>query len=61
MNYNNDLPGGKQVTKGNKKQQPLYIIWIIPLCPRLENLMKWMWLILFHGTMLSKTEFLTFS
>jgi hypothetical protein len=61
MKYNNDLPGGKQVTKGNKKQQPLYIIWIIPLYPRLENLMKWMWLILFHGTMLSKTEFLTFS
>jgi hypothetical protein len=46
MNYNNDLPGVKQVTKGDKKkQQLLYIIWIIPLCPRLENLMKWMWLI----------------
>jgi hypothetical protein len=21
MNYNNDLPGGKQVTKGDKKKQ----------------------------------------
>jgi hypothetical protein len=29
MKYNNDLPGGKQVTKGNKKQQPLYIISIM--------------------------------
>jgi hypothetical protein len=46
MNYNNDLPGGKQVTKGdNKNKQLLYIIWIIPLCQRLENLMKWMLLI----------------
>jgi hypothetical protein len=23
MNYNNDLPGGKQVTKGDKKQKNL--------------------------------------
>ena len=46
MNYNNDLLGGKQVPKGDKKkQQPLYILWIIPLCPRLENLRKWMRLI----------------
>jgi hypothetical protein len=46
MNYNNNLPGRKQVTKGdNKNKQPLYIIWIMPLCPRLENLMKWMWVI----------------
>ena len=45
MNYNSDLAGGKQATKGDKKKLPLYIIWIIPLCPMLENLMKWVWLI----------------
>jgi hypothetical protein len=31
MNYNSDLPGGKQVTKGDKKKLQLYSIWIIPL------------------------------
>jgi hypothetical protein len=46
MNINSDLPGGKQVTKGDKKKTlPLYIISIIPLCPIVGNLMKWVWLI----------------
>jgi len=45
MNINSDLPGGKQVTKGDKKTLPFYIISIIPLCPIVGNLMKWVWLI----------------
>ena len=43
MNYNSDLPGGKQATKGDKEKKTRYIyiyIWIIPLSPILENLMK---------------------
>jgi len=27
MNYNNDLPGGKQVTKGDKKNSNHYIFY----------------------------------
>jgi hypothetical protein len=31
MNYNSDLPGGKQATKGDKKKLPLYIMDYSPL------------------------------
>jgi hypothetical protein len=33
MNYNNDLPGGKQVTKGDKKKPTTTVIYYMDYSP----------------------------
>ena len=44
MNYDSDLPGGKQMTKGDKKLTVIYYMDYSPLS-NIRHLMKWVWLI----------------